>query len=54
MIGLFISVCLDKMIGPDDASLVHIVHASSKCSDERAHPRSLARASATRRYKVRT
>ena len=40
MIGLFISVCLDKMIGPDNASL---------CSDEPEHPRSLARAFANRR-----
>ena len=54
MIVLFISVCLDQMIGPDNASLVLIVHGSSESSDEPAHTRSLARAIATRRFEVRT
>ena len=39
--------------GPRQASLVLIAYASSEGSGEPAHPRSLARTSATRPYKQR-
>ena len=38
-------------IGPRQANLVLIAYASSEGSGEPAHPRSLARTSATRSYK---
>ena len=43
----------NNVYGPRQASLVLIAYASSEGSGEPAHPRSLARTSATRSYKQR-
>ena len=48
---LEISLCLVELFGPRQANLVLIAYASSEGSGEPAHPRSLARTSATRSYK---
>ena len=44
-------LCASLLCGPHQATLVLIAYASSEGSGEPAHPRSLARTSATRSYK---